>query len=415
MTYAYHPEDVKDLAAEQAIVPADPARMQVLLVVRSAAQAEAMKLRLEAAGDASAQCLIGALTDAVASTTLDWQAYDFVIFEAASAAADLEALGLLFANPAANLHAVALVSGQVPAATREAYLSAGVQNLMPLTDLLPEPEVKPEPAQVAPAAITATPVATGKTAQITPVLRARGGAGATTIAINLATDLAMTAAQGEKVLLLDFDIQNGSVATALDLADSTAFTAMIGGQSALDLQFLEAAVVVHSSGLHVLPAPDVFAPLAALTPAMVEDLLTLLAPRYDHILIDMPQAITDWMEPVLSHSARVIIVTDTAVPSIKRCKRLIDLIADEHMTLPISVAINQEKRPFMLKPSQKEAARTLGRPLDHWIPSDPRAARRAMDLGVPMRLGAKRSAVSKAVAALAKTLRKPVAPKVAGK
>ena len=141
-------------------------------------------------------------------------------------------------------------------------------------------------------------------------------------------------------------------------------------------------------------SPDVFAPLDAINEAMMNALLAQLQPMFDHIIVDMPHAVTHWFQAVLAQSSRVLVVTDTAVTSIKQTKRLVDLISEDHMTLPIQVLVNREKRPMFLSAAQKEAERTLDRELTHWIPSDPSAARLALDTGVPLGTCAKRSAAS---------------------
>ena len=181
-------------------------------------------------------------------------------------------------------------------------------------------------------------------------------------------------------------------------------TRLLKGETTADAAFLDQAMQTHSSGLDVLTAPDVFAPLTAVTAQDIGALLDLLSERYDNIVLDMPQAIVDWQEPVLARAGRVLVVTDMSVPSIKRTRRLIDLITEEHMTLPVETVVNFEKRPRFASQTHKEAARLIGRPLSHWIPQDTRAARRATDMGVPLQIGSKRSGAAKAIGSLAQSV-----------
>ena len=232
------------------------------------------------------------------------------------------------------------------------------------------------------------------------MLRARGGAGATTVAVNLAVGLA-SGKHAAKTALVDLDLQNGSVGLCLDLPESAAMTDFVKGDVRADATFVDTAMQTHASGLDVLTAPDVFAPLTAVSADDIAALIDMLKSRYDHIVLDMPQAVIDWLEPALARADRVLVVTDMSVPSIKRTRRLIDLITEEHMTLPIETVVNFEKRPRFPTQAHKEASRLIGRPLAHWVPDDPRVARRATDMGVPLQIGSKRSAAARAIALLA--------------
>lgn len=238
---------------------------------------------------------------------------------------------------------------------------------------------------------------------ITVFLRARGGVGASTLAVNLAAAKAAKSDAG-RVALVDLDLQNGAIALMLDLPDSAMASRFARGEVAGDAAFLAEAMVRHDSGIDVLTAPDVFAPLTALSPQGVAGLIAALRARYDHIIIDMPQVVTDWMDPILEASARLLVVSDMSLPSVRRTRRLIDLIGEEHMTLPLKVVMNQEKKPVFSSDAHKEAAQLIGRPLLHWIPAEPRPVRRAMDMGKPLVLSARRSAPAKAITALCATL-----------
>ena len=163
-------------------------------------------------------------------------------------------------------------------------------------------------------------------------------------------------------------------------------------------------MVPHQSGVDVLTAPDIFAPLGALNAISLAALIDALKARYDHIVLDMPQAIDAWITPVLDKADRVLIVTDTSLPAVKRTRRLMDLIAEEHMTLPVDVAVNQQKKPMFMSAALRECETLIGRPFTHWIPMDAKTARRASDLGVPLQQCAKRSGMARAIARLSETI-----------
>ncbi|MHA6325845.1 AAA family ATPase [Roseivivax sp. CAU 1753] len=443
-----------ELQTAQAIMT-EPELAQILIIARSQALLDTLSREMASDANVQGHTVCAEFPEVVRSDGQNWDLLNFVVFElGCDMDADLEAVRRLHGRTGGTLPCIAVSPTPVADPLKAEYLAAGVAEVLvlsapasgigaeaPASDSAPAsvpdsgPVSGPEPvaakaeAPSEPAAITAEPAephcapdpdaatapqsadvvedvaedAPAAGGDVTVVLRARGGAGATTVAVNLAMDLASGAAAGS-VALVDLDLQNGSVGLALDLAESTEATALIRAGSLPTGAFLDRAMVRHSSGVDVLTAPDVFAPLSAMTPAMVSHLIAALKARYDHIVLDLPQAVLDWTSPILAEASRALIVSDMSVPSVKRVRRLIDLISEEHMTLPIRTVINFEKRPLFPSQVHKEAAHLIGRTLDHWIPNEPRAARRAVDMGVPMRVGAKRSGAAKAISALRKSL-----------
>ncbi|MFZ5964422.1 AAA family ATPase [Thalassococcus sp. BH17M4-6] len=423
MTYAY--SDIERASHDHVADPAE--RMQIGVVAADDAMLARMTKTMQDDATVAVQPIPGTLAQLLLGGDADWPSLDFLVFHAdPDDASVLAAVHCLLSKPDVRLHAIAMTDGAPDPAFKAQLQSAGVAEVLPVPQGSPPPPrvdtgprlhlslpdadpviaaPAPVPAQEAPAATdkTEAPVPTG-TGRITTVLRARGGAGASTVAVNLALELARTGQDGSRVALVDLDIQNGSVGVLLDLPDSPAVTALLRDGGTPDGAFLDGAMSRHSSGIDVLAAPDIFVPLTALTVPMLEALMDTLQTRYDHVIVDMPQAMLDWIEPVFERASQALIVTDTSVPAIKRSRRLIDVLNDEHMTLTVQVVVNKEKRPLLLSESQKEAAHLLGRRLDHWVPEDIAGARKALDAGVPIILGAPRSRPARAIAGLAKAL-----------
>ena len=449
---------------------APAAKVRVEIVARTWRFGTAIKVQMAQDDGVEGGLRRGTLAQILAQQgeeALDWARTDFLVFEARpdTIAQDCAALQMILAQ-APHVQTLAMVRGEVTPALSAAYLAAGARDVLSSAPFERAENIVSEQADTAPA-LNAPPVKTMpsarldegeraeavsamldpfdaapnaapdaapdaalnaayesaqadvserishqpvtesglKFAQVTILLRARGGAGASTVA----TNLAISQARFGSVALVDLDLQNGSIGTLLDLPDSAAFTQLIKTRSQPDGAFLERAMVRHASGIDVLAAPDVFAPMTALTAEQVADLLEALRSRYDHVILDLPQAVMEWFAPVLDNATRALIVTDTSVPSIKRAKRLIEVMTEDHMTLPVTMVVNAEKRPLLQSAALKEAARLLDRPLNHWIPLDPAPMRRARDMGVPVILGAKRSGASRAMTALADAICKPKA------
>ena len=243
-------------------------------------------------------------------------------------------------------------------------------------------------------------------AAIIAVSQARGGVGATTVAVNLAHSLLGSHGMFKKspthrVALIDLDLQFGNANVFLDLEDNGGMFQIIEGTEDPDVAFMQGAMVSHASGLDVLCAPSSVAPFSSLTPEKISAMLDALRHEYDYIVIDMPRALVDWVGPVLKRTAQMLIVSDTSVPCVRHARRLIDFYREDHVGLLINVVINHEDRPFVKSAHHKEAEKVLDTKLGHWLPDNAKAARKAVDLGQPVVVYSGSANLSKALRKLA--------------
>ena len=241
--------------------------------------------------------------------------------------------------------------------------------------------------------------------KVITVARARGGIGATTLAVNLADRLVNRAGffkkrPTNKVALVDFDIQFGAIASFLDLEAKDALFRMAMEGIRPDATFLHQSMSKTPGGLSVLTAPTRFAPLDALKPYQVALILDLLRADFDYVVVDLPQSLVDWIAPILERTNQLLLVTDSTVPSIRQARRLIDFYTEENPGLQIEIVVSHEKKPLITSSVQTEAKKILERPFKHWLPYDPAAARAAVDRGVPLSAISGRSPLAKAVNAL---------------
>ena len=245
--------------------------------------------------------------------------------------------------------------------------------------------------------------------RVLTVTRARGGIGATTVAVNLASALArrkgrFRKAEGASVALVDLDLQFGAVATFLDLpARDTLYDLAAEGRIP-DARHLDEEMETTSEGLRVLTAPARFMPLDAVSGAQIGAILEALRENYDYVVVDLPHSLVDWVQAVIDRSDQVLLVTDSTVPSIRQSKRLIDFFQEESPGTPFEIVINHESKPMMRAKHHTQAAKLLGRSFDTWLPADPKIARAAVDQGVPLTATGRRSALAKSILRLAQRI-----------
>tara|TARA_R110002049_G_scaffold10127_3_gene50477 strand:- start:188544 stop:189770 length:1227 start_codon:yes stop_codon:yes gene_type:complete len=226
--------------------------------------------------------------------------------------------------------------------------------------------------------------------QVIPITQSRGGVGSTTVAVNLASSLAGGGASffhkphKSSVVLLDFDLQFGNANVFLDLEDNGGLLQIIESVERIDDRIVTSTLQRHSLGFDVLCAPTQVLPLQSMRPDLIEDILDILKMRYDYIIVDLPRAIVDWVEPIIKQAAHFIIVIDTSVPSVRQARRLMDLYREENVGLPIDVVVNREQRPLIKSELVREAENVLETKLNHWLPENVKIARKAVDLGQPI-------------------------------
>ena len=271
----------------------------------------------------------------------------------------------------------------------------------------------PEAAKIistSPAMVTNLPTNyVPKDGRIILVAKARGGIGATTLAVNLALEMQMQAVKhrgpaGGRVALVDLDVQLGNAGSFLDLADRGGMLALAQLGPEPDAQAVRHAMVRHPSGLSVLAAPATAIPFDAFDIKRISCIFDALAAENDLVFVDLPPALINWLDPLLLRAERLLMVTDLAVPSIVRARRIISWLTESRPTLPVDVVVAHERKPFRIGQIHRDAEAALGHPLRHWLPDENKLARQSLDRGEPLVQLAPRCGWSKAVRAMAADL-----------
>jgi len=290
---------------------------------------------------------------------------------------------------------LAVTAETVTLASAKMLIDAGIEEVLPLSAV--RDTTAPSP--------TSTGGDKDHNGLIVAVSKTRGGLGATSTALNLAALLSRPKDDVRpRVAVVDLDFQNGKVGAMIDVEPNGAYMDLLKGKRAADSLFVSTAMVPYLDSFDVLPAPQLFAPLDALSEDSVKALMLELRKSYDYILLDLPHAIVAWIEAILAEADQVLMLTDTSVSSIRQARRLIDLYSEEHVSLPVSMVVSQEKKPFRLSEAHKEAADFVQRPLDHWLPRDDSAATLASTMGQPMVDCAKRCKLTKPLGAIVEEL-----------
>lgn len=244
------------------------------------------------------------------------------------------------------------------------------------------------------------PIAQRRTGRIVTVFSTKGGVGKTTIATNLATELASHARKS--VVLMDLDLQFGDVAIMLDSIPIRTI-ADIAKEDEIDSELVEACLLTHKTGVRVLASPLRPEQAEIITSKHVEAILTLLAETHDFIVVDMPQGLNDITLTALDAADKILLVTTLELPAIKNARLCLEIMeALGYDQDKVKLVLNRSSRDIGL--SIEEMEKILRRSVDVHIPSDGRVVVPSVNKGVPFVASAPSARISQTIRDLARVI-----------
>ncbi len=209
------------------------------------------------------------------------------------------------------------------------------------------------------------------------VFPAKGGIGATSIATNLA---GVFARGGERVCLLDLDLAMGDVLASLDLSGGYAISDVIANMQRMDRGLLDASVLHHRSGVHVLAQTEKMEEAPRIEAAGLGSLIHFLRQHYRAIVLDGLRTFDDHAVTALDACDHVLVLVAQEVPAVRRAQRCVSFlrrlgIDDARLRL----VVNRYAKSAEVK--NELIAETVGLPISATIASDYPALIRAINRG----------------------------------
>ena len=224
----------------------------------------------------------------------------------------------------------------------------------------------------------------GQTGKLLAVLKSGGGVGATTLAVNMATEFARM--NYGSVVLVDLDVQFGGIDVALDIAPRLNFSDAVRAGKRLDGTMLQSMMTPHPSGIDILPAAKSLAQVDVVTEEFAQLLCDLLKQNYDYVFIDMPTCWTSAFYPILSDADAILPVVSPTVRSADCARRIIQAIGDLGIERPTLVPVaNRVGKESTTADRLKKIGEILGAKVEFSIREDSRTASQAADMGQTMR------------------------------
>jgi pilus assembly protein CpaE len=204
-------------------------------------------------------------------------------------------------------------------------------------------------------------------APIIVVYGPKGGAGTSSIAVNLAVTLQRK--HGD-VVLMDGDLQFGDVMVHLNVRATRTMSDLVHHEQ-LDIELLPEVLLAHSSGLKLLLAPPQPEYADALSPEMLSDIVKGLQKLFRLVIIDTSTHLTAKILNLLEAADQVLVITIPEPPSIKSTQLFLEL-AEQIEIEPerLAVVLNRADFPGGIKVAQIEQG--IGVKVAYRVPHDPR-------------------------------------------
>ncbi len=233
--------------------------------------------------------------------------------------------------------------------------------------------------------------------RIITVMSPKGGAGKTTVATNLATQLAALAPG--RVAIVDLDLQFGDVASALGLGPQSTMADAARAEGKLDSTAVKVFLDPHPSGLYALVAPHFPAEADEISAASAGHVVDILAGEFSYVVVDTGAGLDEYTLAAIERSDDLVLVCVTDVPSVRGMRKALDAIDLLGMTRPRRhLVLNRSDDKVGLTAKDVEA--TIGVPVEASVPTS-RSIQISVNQGEPIVQSDPRSAAARALAGLA--------------
>lgn len=202
-------------------------------------------------------------------------------------------------------------------------------------------------------------------AKVIAVIGARGGVGASTLALNLA---GIIADQSRKnVALIDLDPYESTLSLTLDIEPSRGFREALEKPDRIDSLFIERVMAKPIKHLSVLSAEESLQDNIIVHDQASEMLLKEMRDKFDVLVLDVPRHLNAFTGGCLAKAEQVVLVAELTLPSLRDTLRLSDQMREMFKLKPPMIVINRKgMTKHDLKPADFEKG--VGGTIAHSVP-----------------------------------------------
>lgn len=216
--------------------------------------------------------------------------------------------------------------------------------------------------------------------RIYSITSAKGGAGATSVAVNVATTLAEL--PDARVALIDLNSPVGDAASYLDMKPQFSVSDALAAAPKLDPVLLETFMTLGHN-VAVLPGPKQLKPgPTPLAPSLAK-LLRVVSQTYTHTFIDLPASLDqELFQTATDGSEAVLVVMTPELPALWRTHRLILMLAGYGCGDKVKLILNRDNSREEI--DEREIRKALNHPIYWRLPNNYNSAIQAINKGRPI-------------------------------
>ena len=249
-------------------------------------------------------------------------------------------------------------------------------------EFLPVPIIKTEFMCAITRLITQNEAAKTSNCKIISVFSNKGGLGKTSLATNLALELAKITK--ENTALIDLNFQTGDITTFLDLKPSFNISYMLENIDKINETFLLSTLERYKrTNLYVLADPPYFKQAEDIKPAQITKLFNTLKDTFSYIIVDVEASFEGKNIAALDNSDLILLMTVANLPALRNTQRCIELFDklgyDKEKT---KIIVNRFMENDEIKEDDVEKVLSKG---IYWkIPNNYFAIMSAINKGIPV-------------------------------
>jgi pilus assembly protein CpaE len=167
---------------------------------------------------------------------------------------------------------------------------------------------------------TGAPKQNKKESRIVAFIGARGGVGASTIALNVGWLMAHQLNLG--VALLDLDLQFGTSSLALDLEPGRGLRDIVGSPQRVDGLMIASSITSESDNFSVLGAEETVDEVVSIDGGAITALLKEMKSNFETVIVDLPRHLIPTQKRLLTSAQEIVIVSDLTLAGIRDTLRI---------------------------------------------------------------------------------------------
>jgi pilus assembly protein CpaE len=224
------------------------------------------------------------------------------------------------------------------------------------------------------------PPAASKTAQVIALIGARGGVGATTLAVSAGWTIAQ---QHVKATLLDLDLHFGSAALSLDIEPGRGLRELLTHPERIDSLLIDAAVTQAGDRLRLLSAEEPLEDALHIGPDGLVAIVDMLRTTANVVVADVPRNLGPLTRQMMALADVIAVVTDLSLAAMRDTQRLMAMITSAHSEAKSMIVANRVGG-VAGEVGVSDFERGVGGKIAHFIPYDRAAAVAAAEAAKPL-------------------------------